>query len=154
MNLSTIFKISSILWAVWGVFHLLLGVGLIYLFSIGSEALVINMVANDPLWSGLFKATDPVVTAHLMNYSWDIGWFGLVTTIGAYFVWKQVAGAVFLCAIVGGLADMGYFIFVDMQGFAPPIGQAMTFISAAAIILSFYAHFRSNKLKELQESNA
>ena len=145
MNTSTIFKISSALWVVWGVFHFVLGAGLIYLYSLGTGALAIDMVANDPLWAGLFKANDPVVTAHLTNYSWGIGWYGLVTTIGAYFVWKQKAEAIFLCAIVGGLADAGYFMFVDLAGFAPPIGQAMTYISASAIILSFYALFQTKR---------
>ena len=153
MNISLLFKISSALWVAWGVFHFVLGVGLIYLFSLGSEALSIDMVANDPLWAGLFKTDDPMVTAHLRNYSWGIGWYGLVTTMGAYFVWKEKAEAIFLCAIVGGLADTGYFMFVDLAGFAPPIGKAMTYISASAIILSFYALFKSKNQKELYVSS-
>lgn len=154
MKTSIICKISAALWVVWGVFHFVLGVGLIYLFSLGTGALEIDMVANDPLWAGLFKTDDAVVTAHLTNYSWGIGWYGLVTTIGAYFVWKQKAEAIFLCAIVGGLADAGYFMFVDSRGFAPPIGQAMTYISASAIILSFFALFMNWKQRKLVNSSA
>ena len=150
MTRSALLKTSSVLWIIWGLFHLLLGIGLLYLFFIGDEALGIALVADDPLFAGLFEARDPVVRANLMNYSWDIAWFGLVTTIGATFIWKQSSNAVFLCALVAGLADFGYFVFVDVPGYAPPVGQAMTFISASAIILSLYAVFGKKNARQPQ----
>ncbi len=63
---------------------------------------------------------------------------------------KKSANAIFLCALVGGLADLGYFIFVDLEGLAPPVGTVMTLFSGGAIIFSFYAYFKSNKFQELQ----
>ncbi len=48
----------------------------------------------------------------------------------------------FLAALVGGLADVGYFLFLDLGGyvkFAP--GTVMTIFSSVAIITSFVAYF-------------
>lgn len=46
----------------------------------------------------------------------------------------------FLAALVGGLADIGYFVFLDLGGhvkFFP--GTLMTIFSATAIVTSFTA---------------
>ena len=78
-----------------------------------------------------------------------MGWFGLVTLVGSVFVWRKSVHAIFLCALVGGFGDFGYFLFIDLADLAIPPGPQMTWISAAAILLSFYAYFRSNRLQEL-----
>lgn len=45
--------------------------------------------------------------------------------------------AVWVTALIGGLADIGYFLFVDLGGFVNFVpGTVMTLISAAAIVLS------------------
>jgi hypothetical protein len=42
------------------------------------------------------------------------------------------------------LADLGYFIFMDLGGYVNFIvGGLMTYVSAAAIILSFYVYFKT-----------
>ena len=149
MNLSIILKISSILWAIWGVFHFFLGVALIYLLSIGSKALSMEAIASDPLMVGTLTEYAPIITATLKQHFWNIACAGVVTTVGSYYIWKKSANAIFISALVGGLADFGYFVFVDLQGLAPPIGTAMTFISGGAIILSFYAYFKSDRLQTI-----
>ena len=150
MNSSISLKISSVLWAVWGVFHFIMGIALIYLLALGNEALSIEAIANDPLMVGTLTEYAPIITATLKQHSWNLAWFGLVTTVGSIYIWKRSVNAIFLCALVGGLADLGYFIFVDLDGLAPPVGTAMTLFSGGAIILSFYAYFKSNKFQDLQ----
>ena len=149
MNLSIMLKVSSVLWAIWGVFHFILGIALIYLLSLGNVALSIEAIASDPLMVGTLTEYSPIITATLKQHSWNLAWFGLVTTIGSFYIWKRSANAIFISALVGGLADVGYFVFVDLEGLAPPAGSVMTLVSGGAIILSFYVYFKSNKLQEL-----
>lgn len=48
----------------------------------------------------------------------------------------------FFTAIVGGLTDVGYFIFMDLGGFVHLVpGTVMTLISGTAIILSLLVYF-------------
>lgn len=48
-----------------------------------------------------------------------------------------------IAALVGGLADVGYFIFMDLGGFVNFLpGTLMTIFSALAIATSFYAYFK------------
>ena len=61
-------------------------------------------------------------------------------------IWKGRAEAVFLAALVGGLADVGYFLFMDLGGhvhFLP--GGLMTVVSGAAVVLSFGAWYKTRK---------
>jgi len=47
---------------------------------------------------------------------------------------------------------LGYFIFMDLGGFVHFMpGTLMTLISAAAILLSFYAYFKSDKMRLFNE---
>jgi hypothetical protein len=47
--------------------------------------------------------------------------------------------AIWVTAMVGGLADLGYLLFVDLPGYVNFFpGTVMTLISASAIILSFW----------------
>ena len=47
---------------------------------------------------------------------------------------------------VGGLADLGYFLFVDLGGFAMFVpGTVMTLISASAIVLSGWVWFSKQR---------
>jgi hypothetical protein len=145
---NSLFKISAILWIIWGLVHLLAGV------------LTINFILTDDISSSISGIADAVDASTLqMNYPDALGaiigqhgfnlfWIGLVTLISAFFIWKGNKNAIFLAAITGGLADLGYFLFLDLGGhvnFLP--GSLMTYISASAIILSFYAHFKSKELK-------
>jgi hypothetical protein len=43
----------------------------------------------------------------------------------------------------GGLVDMAYLLFIDLDGFAKfLLGILMTDVSALAIVLSFYVYFK------------
>ena len=49
------------------------------------------------------------------QHGFNLFWIGLVTLICAFFVWKGNRHAIFLAAITGGLADLGYFLFMDLD---------------------------------------
>jgi hypothetical protein len=89
------------------------------------------------------KAAGAVIGQHGFN----LLWIGLATFISAFFIWKGNKNAIFLAAICGGLADLGYFLFMDLGGYVNFMpGTVMTIVSSLAIITSFYAHFKSKKL--------
>jgi len=71
-------------------------------------------------------------------------WFGAVTTIGAVFIWRGSDTAIWVSAMVGGLADLGYFMFLDLGGYVKFVpGTVMTIIALVAILLSFTAYFKN-----------
>jgi len=85
------------------------------------------------------------------QHGFNLFWIGIVTFISAFFVWKGNRNAIFLAAITGGLADLGYFLFMDLGGFMNFIpGTVMTIVSSLAIILSFYAYFKTRDKKLTQ----
>ncbi|MCG8459697.1 MAG: hypothetical protein MI919_25735 [Holophagales bacterium] len=98
---------------------------------------------------GIADAVDPAMLeqaypaaagAIIDQHGFNLLWFGLVTTVCAAFIWRESHSAVFLAALVGGLADLGYFIFLDLGGFVRFIpGTLMTLVSATAIITGFWA---------------
>lgn len=108
---------------------------------------------------GIADAVDPATLqmdypaaagAILGQHGFNLLWIGTVTLICSFFIWRKNKNAIFLAALVGGLADVGYFLFMDLGGhvnFVP--GTVRTMVSASAIILSFYAYFRSDKLQNI-----
>ena len=70
------------------------------------------------------------------------GWFGIASSIGAILIWRQNITAIWVTGMVGGLADVGYLLFVDFPGYVNFVpGTIMTFISASAVALSFWVWF-------------
>ncbi|NQV36438.1 MAG: hypothetical protein HQ509_00340 [Candidatus Marinimicrobia bacterium] len=149
MNKNLLLKISTVLWGIWGVFHLLIGVLMVATFS-GSDSegnLKAIPVVLDFVMNGM-SMPFPIL-ASLKQHAFNLGWIGAVVTIGSYYIWKKKPNTIILCAIVGGFADLGYFIFVDLAGYAQPPATQMTWISASAIILSLYVYFTTDKLSTL-----
>ena len=107
--------------------------------------------------SGIADAVDPgklavdypeAAGASIGQHGFNLFWIGIVTLISAFYVWKGNCNAIFLAAITGGLADVGYFLFMDLGGFVNFMpGTVMTIVSASAIILSFFAHYSIQKIK-------
>ena len=83
------------------------------------------------------------VGAVLGQHAWNLLWFGIVTLTGAVLIWRGALTAIWVTAMVGGLADLGYFLFLDLPGhvrFFP--GTLMTLVSGSAILLSGYVWLR------------
>ena len=138
------FKVSAILWIIWGAVHIFAGVATDVQILAGNTGGAIAGVADaiDP--SSLQMNYHPAAGAIIGQHGFNLLWIGIVTLVAGFFIWKGNKNAIFLAAICGGLADLGYFLFMDLGGFVNFIpGTLMTLISAGAIILSFTAHFKS-----------
>lgn len=145
-NLSVLFKISAVLWVIWGLVHIMAGVFTVsFILSADISAAVSGIAdAIDP--ATIQMAYPEAAGAILGQHGFNLGWIGLTTLICAFFIWKGNTNAVFLAAITGGLADLGYFLFIDLGGYAKFVpGTVMTVVSATAIILSFYAYYKGRE---------
>ncbi|NAS14091.1 hypothetical protein [Poritiphilus flavus] len=143
-KLALLFKLSAILWIIWGLVHILAGVmtvkGILTDDISASVAGIADAVDPSSLQIDYPKASGAIIGQHGFN----LFWIGLVTFISAFYIWKGNKHAIFLAAIVGGLADLGYFLFMDLGGYVKFVpGTVMTLVSSAAIILSFYAFYRN-----------
>lgn len=131
-------RISAVLWIIWGAVHAFAGV---------------MTISGDPFQkvSGIADAVDPALldvaypaaaAAILDQHGFNLLWFGVVTLIGGLFIWRGSVTAIFVTAMIGGLADLGYFIFLDLGGYVHFVpGTVMTIVSSSAIVLSFVAYF-------------
>ena len=145
-NSSILLKISAVLWIIWGIVHVFAGVMIVSQGTAAAYKLIADAV-NPAL---LDIAYPDAVGAILKQHGLNLFWIGLTTIIGGFYIWRQNVSAIFVSALVGGLADLGYFIFVDRGGYAHFIpGGTMTIVSAVAIILSLYVYFNSNKLQTM-----
>lgn len=145
---SILYKVSAILWIVWGLVHILAGVMTMKGILSGDISASITGIADavDPakLQMDYPEATGAIIGQHGFN----LFWIGIVTFISAFYIWKGNRNAIFLAALTGGLADLGYFIFMDLGGFVNFMpGTVMTIVSASAIVLSFYAYFSNRKIE-------
>lgn len=145
-NYSILFKIAAILWVIWGLVHILAGVFTVNSILSNDIAGSIGGIADAVDASTLQMDYPEAAGAIIGQHGFNLLWIGIVTLISAFYVWKGNKNAIFLAAITGGLADIGYFLFMDLGGFVNFVpGTVMTIFSAAAIILSFYAHFSGKK---------
>jgi len=131
-------KLSIILWLVWGAVHMLAGV-----LTIGQATPEAVMGIADAANPDILNAVYPEAAGAIINqHGFNLFWIGLVTFVGAFYIWRQSRTAVWVTALVGGLTDIGYFIFMDLGGFvnfAP--GSVMTIVCFSAITLSISASF-------------
>ena len=143
-SLTTFFRISSILWILWGAVHILAGVmtmkGVLTDDITAAIAGIADKVDPSELQRNYPKAAGAIIGQHGFN----LLWIGLVTFVSAFYIWKGNRNAIFLAALTGGLADLGYFLFLDLGGYVNFIpGTLMTVVSSLAILLSFYGYFNS-----------
>lgn len=135
---SFLLKIAAGLWVVWGLVHMLAGV------------LTISLDAPDAV-AGIADAVDPAllvgtyheaIGAVINQHGFNLLWIGAFTLVGAVYIWRGSITALFFTGIIGGLADVGYFVFLDLEGFVNFVpGTVMTLVSSAAIILSLIAYY-------------
>jgi hypothetical protein len=146
---SVLLKISSVLWIFWDLFHVFVSAFLLYLLMKGQAAEALHGIAGKVSLESLQMEYPNAVVATIKQHALNLGWFGLVTLIAGIFIWSKNAIAIWLAALVGGLGDFGYFLFIDLADLAIPPGPQMTWISGLAIILSLYVYFQTNKLADL-----
>ncbi len=138
MKTSIILKISAVLWLVWGVVHAIAGI-----MTVGGDTATAVQAIADAVDPDLLSISYPDAAGAIINqHGWNLFWFGAVTIIGGVFIWCKNVTAIWVTAMIGGLADLGYFIFLDLGGYVNFVpGTIMTIISSLAIILSLIAYF-------------
>lgn len=128
-------KIAAGLWVIWGLVHLLAGVIVLTSDAQGGFAAIADAV--DP--ATLAHDYAPAVGGILNQHGWNLAWFGVATVLGAGFIWRGSLTAIWVTGMVGGMADLGYLLFVDLPGYVHFFpGTVMTLVSGSAILLSFW----------------
>lgn len=143
MSKSTlILKIISVLWVIWGLVHLFAGI------------MTIAQGTSDAVDPTLLAGTyHEAVGAVINQHGFNLGWIGIFTVIGGIYIWRASMAAMVFTAIVGGLTDIGYFIFMDLGGFVNFVpGTVMTMISGTAIILSVIVYFGKTNVPDSQNA--
>ncbi|MEL6557363.1 MAG: hypothetical protein AAFQ94_04215 [Bacteroidota bacterium] len=142
--MKSLFKISAVLWIIWGLVHIFAGIMTDYFILSGDIQGAVAGIADKIDPATLAANYPPAAGAVIGQHGFNLLWIGLVTFISAFYIWKGNKHAIFLAAICGGLADLGYFLFMDIGGYVNFMpGTFMTIVSSAAIITSFVAHFRT-----------
>ena len=141
----TLLKTAAVLWILWGAVHMFAGIMTISFILSGDIAASIAGTADTVDPATLQADYPPAAGAVIGQHGFNLLWIGAVTFISAFFIWKNNKNAIILAAITGGLADVGYFLFLDLGGYVHfvPV-TVMTLVSASAIILSFYGNYRLN----------
>ena len=131
-------KIAAVLWVVWGLVHTFAGIMVLISDASAGFAAIADAIPDD----ALLAEYHPAVGGILNQHGWNLGWFGIATIIGGVLVWRQNITAIWVTGMVGGLADLGYLLFVDFPGYVNFVpGTVMTFVSGSAIVLSFWVWF-------------
>lgn len=135
-------RTSAVLWVLWGAVHLLAGI----LVLSGDTTAGFQAIADGVPAETIEMDYPSAVGGVLNQHGWNLAWAGLVTLIGAIFIWRGNMTAIWVTAMVGGLFDIGYFLFIDLGGFNRFMpGTVMTIVSALAIILSFSVWFKTRR---------
>ena len=130
---SLLMRIVAVLWIIWGIVHFAAGVLTIGAAPAAKFANIADAV--DPATMAL--TYPPAVAAIANQHGFNLLWFGVVTVVCGILIWRRNLTALWLAALVGGLADIGYFLFLDLGGFVNFVpGTIMTLVSGAAIVLS------------------
>jgi hypothetical protein len=125
-------KVAGVLWVIWGLVHALFGVVIISADASDGFAAIAAGVSPGALSADYHPAVEGILNQH----AWNVLWFGVVTTIGGVMIWRRNMVAIWVTSMVGGLADLGYLIFVDFPGYATFFpGTLMTLIAGSAIVL-------------------
>lgn len=136
---SILLRVTAVLWVIWGLVHVLAGVMTITRDTPQAVQGIADAVDPDTL-----DVTYPAAAGALINqHGFNLFWIGMVTTVCALYVWRGSKQAIFLAALIAGLTDLGYFLYMDLGGhvhFVP--GTVMTLICASAIGLSLFAVLR------------
>ncbi|MEM9839076.1 MAG: hypothetical protein AAF830_07970 [Pseudomonadota bacterium] len=138
-------RIASVLWVIWGLVHVLAGVLVIPVDAASGFQAIADAV--DP--AEIEHDYHPAVAGILKQHAWNLAWGGSATIVGAFFIWRGNTTSIWVTAMVGGLLDVGYFVFLDIPGFVHFVpGTLMTIVSSSAILLSFWVWWTTSGLRK------
>ena len=133
-------KLSAVLWVIWGLVHIFAGVLVLSSDAAAGFSAIADAVSPDTLQHDYALAVGGILNQH----GWNLAWFGLATAVGAILIWRRNMTAIWVTGMVGGLADLGYLLFVDLPGYVNFVpGTVMTLVSGSAIALSFWVWLSS-----------
>ncbi|MEM8547535.1 MAG: hypothetical protein AAGF46_05140 [Pseudomonadota bacterium] len=134
-------KIAAVLWVIWGAVHVLAGVIVLSADAAGGFQAIADAVPAAQLAQDYPAAVGGVLHQH----GWNLAWFGLCTLVGGVFIWRANRTAIWVTAMVGGLADLGYLLFLDLPGYVHFVpGSIMTIVSGSAILLSGWVWYATH----------
>ncbi len=135
---NALLRTAAALWVIWGLVHAFAG-GI----TIARDTTEAVQGIADGVEPATLELDYPDAAGAIINqHGFNLLWIGIVTLVCAWFILGRSLNAIVLAALVGGLADIGYFLFLDLGGhvnFLP--GTLMTIFSATAIITSFTAAY-------------
>ena len=138
----TLLKVAAILWVIWGLVHMLAGFIVIPADASAGFAAIADAIPAEDLQADYHAAVGGILNQH----GWNLLWGGFVTVVGAVFVWRGNITAIWVTAMIGGLLDFGYFVFVDLPGYVNFMpGTVMTLVSSTAILISFYVWYARSR---------
>lgn len=138
----SLLKVAAILWVIWGLVHMLAGFIVIPADASAGFAAIADAIPAQDLQADYHAAVGGILNQH----GWNLLWGGAVTVVGAVFVWRGNITAIWVTAMIGGLLDFGYFVFVDLPGYVHFMpGTVMTLVSFAAILISFYVWYARSR---------
>ncbi|MEO0703972.1 MAG: hypothetical protein AAFY80_17710 [Pseudomonadota bacterium] len=148
-QLTLLLRFISILWVVWGAVHALAGILTIIQVAPASISGIADAV--DP---AMFHATYHAATDALVNqHGFNLLWIGLFTVVGGVLIWRRSVTWLFFTAVVGGLTDVGYFVFMDLGGFVHFMpGTVMTLVSGTAVVLSAVVYVAGLKDSDITQT--
>lgn len=126
---TALLRLSAALWGAWGLFHFVAAIPLLLALREGVEGIP-HRVAMAMGGADM----DFFVGPTLMEHAYNNAWFGLVVTAGSVGAWKGRTDAALLCAIVGGMAHLGFTIFLVVPGHADLLGVALTGVAAFGVL--------------------
>ena len=139
-------KVITVLWVIWGQVHIIAGVLTIVRVAPESIAGVADAVDPAVFQASYHAAADALINQHGFN----LLWIGAFTVVGGVFIWRGSAIWLLFTAIVGGLTDVGYFVFMDFGGFVNFVpGTVMTLVSGGAIVLSAAVYFGGSRIDDV-----
>ena len=133
LKVTPVLVIVAVLWIIWGLVHVMAG-----FIILGNDTAGAVQAVADAIDPAQLDVHYPAAAGALIKqHGFNLLWIGVTTTVGGVFIFRGSIIAVWLSALVGGLADVGYFVFIDLGGFANFVpGSVMTIVSGSAILLS------------------
>ena len=104
---------AAILWFLWGAVHIFAGIMTDYFILNGDIAGAVAGIADAVDPTTLVADYPDAAGAVIGQHGFNLLWIGLTTLIASFWVWKGNSSAIFIAALTGGLADLGYFLFMD-----------------------------------------
>ena len=141
-----VLRVTAILWVIWGLVHAAAG----GISLSGSTVEMLQGIAAGVEPTSLVMEYPPAAGAVLDQHAWNLLWGGVVTIVGGVFIWRGSVTALWVTAMVGGLLDVGYFVFIDLGGYGTFVpGTLMTVFSGTASALSAWWYFGARAPREL-----